>query len=205
MALLNCPECKREISDTASACIHCGYDFKAINETKKKNEQKSAVFQVIAVIALIVAFFTPRILLNIVLLVVLGSAIISLVRKEKNWVISFLTFILGVGLLLSPLFEVANEMNYKIFVKVKNYSWDKTSSKNYSYIRGSVINDGDKTLRYFKVKASFLDYSDNVIDSEITIERVRLESGESKEFEIMHPSNYAYQSVRVEVEEFGLE
>ncbi|CAH0532796.1 hypothetical protein VST7929_00643 [Vibrio stylophorae] len=25
MALINCPECNKEISDTADHCIHCGY------------------------------------------------------------------------------------------------------------------------------------------------------------------------------------
>lgn len=27
MALINCPECGKEVSDKASACIHCGYPF----------------------------------------------------------------------------------------------------------------------------------------------------------------------------------
>lgn len=28
MALINCPECSKEISDVSSACIHCGYPLK---------------------------------------------------------------------------------------------------------------------------------------------------------------------------------
>ncbi len=30
MALINCPECGKEISDTARACPHCGYTENAI-------------------------------------------------------------------------------------------------------------------------------------------------------------------------------
>ena len=29
MPLIECPECKRQVSDQASACIHCGYPLKA--------------------------------------------------------------------------------------------------------------------------------------------------------------------------------
>ena len=28
MALVNCPECKKEVSDTAVTCPHCGYQLK---------------------------------------------------------------------------------------------------------------------------------------------------------------------------------
>lgn len=32
MALINCPECGKEISDKAEVCIHCGYPIKKNNE-----------------------------------------------------------------------------------------------------------------------------------------------------------------------------
>ncbi|MFR9274405.1 MAG: hypothetical protein ACLVO2_18115 [Clostridia bacterium] len=31
MALIKCPECKREVSDKAEACIHCGYPIAKLN------------------------------------------------------------------------------------------------------------------------------------------------------------------------------
>ena len=34
MALINCPECGREISDKASACIHCGFPLDQESRTK---------------------------------------------------------------------------------------------------------------------------------------------------------------------------
>jgi membrane-associated HD superfamily phosphohydrolase len=36
MALVTCPECKKEISDTAKECIHCG--FSIVNEDEQKKE-----------------------------------------------------------------------------------------------------------------------------------------------------------------------
>lgn len=31
MALINCPECGKEISDSAEKCIHCGYEITMIH------------------------------------------------------------------------------------------------------------------------------------------------------------------------------
>lgn len=205
MALINCPECNKEISDTVDVCIHCGYALHPKKETAIKSSKKSGIFLAIAIIALIVSLFTPRILVNMVLLVVLGSSVVSLVRGEKFWGISIIAFLLGIGLLFQPVFKEVHQENYKRFLKVVDHSWDQTSSQNYSYIRGSVKNDGDKTVRYFKVKASFLNSSYDVIDSETTIEIQTLSPGESKEFEIMHPNNSSYHTIRVEVDEVGLE
>jgi len=40
MALISCPECKKEISDQVESCPHCGYPFNR-NTTKKNKEQNS--------------------------------------------------------------------------------------------------------------------------------------------------------------------
>ena len=34
MALINCPECNKEISDKANACINCGYPLTLIEKVK---------------------------------------------------------------------------------------------------------------------------------------------------------------------------
>lgn len=39
MALITCPECSKEISDSASACPHCGYPLKEANPFKYKNKE----------------------------------------------------------------------------------------------------------------------------------------------------------------------
>lgn len=33
MALISCPECKREVSDRAALCVHCGYPLTQVIET----------------------------------------------------------------------------------------------------------------------------------------------------------------------------
>lgn len=60
MALIKCPECGKEISDTAKACIHCGYVLhknKSFIELLKKvelNKLKKIGFAVIAAIVFII-------------------------------------------------------------------------------------------------------------------------------------------------------
>lgn len=41
MALIKCPECGKEISDKASACIHCGYPLASENIIKDKEIQST--------------------------------------------------------------------------------------------------------------------------------------------------------------------
>ena len=59
MALINCPECGKEVSDSAEKCIHCGYEIKASNSetTRKKKINKKVLIPIIAVVAVIVIVF----------------------------------------------------------------------------------------------------------------------------------------------------
>lgn len=41
MALINCPECKKEISDTAPSCPNCGYIMKSNSEKKHSIKKKT--------------------------------------------------------------------------------------------------------------------------------------------------------------------
>jgi hypothetical protein len=61
MALINCPECEKEISDRVRACPHCGYPFVEENTPQKKvgrSKIKPAIITFIIVeIILIAGFF----------------------------------------------------------------------------------------------------------------------------------------------------
>ncbi len=52
MALINCPECGKEISDSSDKCIHCGYPLKVNVEKPKK--KKAVIIVIIVVIVVIV-------------------------------------------------------------------------------------------------------------------------------------------------------
>ena len=52
MALINCPECGREISDSSEKCIHCGYTLHPERQAKSK-KKKIVVVVLVAAVAVI--------------------------------------------------------------------------------------------------------------------------------------------------------
>jgi hypothetical protein len=87
-------------------------------------------------------------------------------------------------------------------VIVKGWEWK--NADNYSYVRGSVNNTGDKTVRYFKVKALYKDKEKKVLDTAYTVSDETLAPGWSKKFEIMHEVIPECEYVAVYVEEIRL-
>lgn len=58
MALITCPECNKQISDSASSCPNCGYQFTSekIEAIKKAEQQKSERLR-IGCLSMIAIFF----------------------------------------------------------------------------------------------------------------------------------------------------
>lgn len=54
MALINCPECNKEISDTSEKCIYCGYTLHPELKSKKKKKRLIAVLSIIAILLIAV-------------------------------------------------------------------------------------------------------------------------------------------------------
>lgn len=65
MALINCPECGKEISDTCDACIHCGYKLSnnASSKDKKTNKKKVPIIAILLVIVIIIGISIASILI----------------------------------------------------------------------------------------------------------------------------------------------
>ncbi|KXK31797.1 MAG: hypothetical protein UZ01_00749 [Candidatus Brocadia sinica] len=98
--LIKCPECNKDMSDSAPSCPHCGFILKALKskDTSKETEsssRKKAIFQFISLGAIIVALFTPRILISLPCLVIISAGIIALFRKEPRWFLSVASIVLG--------------------------------------------------------------------------------------------------------------
>lgn len=74
MALIKCPECNKEISDTTKSCPHCGYSIKKeITQTELGDvEIKTAVgvmYILLGIISVIIGLFTVGIIIGIFILI----------------------------------------------------------------------------------------------------------------------------------------
>jgi hypothetical protein len=99
--LIECPECKREVSDQAVSCPHCGHPLKASTQEVPHapvKQRNAPIFLVLSAIALVLTLNTPRLLLFFPLMGTLGCAAISLFRKEKGWPGALIVLLLGIGL-----------------------------------------------------------------------------------------------------------
>ena len=66
MALINCPECNKEISDTVKTCPHCGYKIPKTKKVPSPHGKRKGVVIIIGVFLALIAivgwyfFFSPR-------------------------------------------------------------------------------------------------------------------------------------------------
>jgi hypothetical protein len=74
----------------------------------------------------------------------------------------------------------------------------------YVYINGSVTNQGNKTIEYYKITVKYLDENSKVIHSNFTNSTEKLYPNESREFKIMNKYN-GYKSSQLVVEEIRFE
>lgn len=56
MALINCPECGKEVSDKVKKCVHCGYPLKKMNKNAKKINCKR-IFKIFSISLVFLAIF----------------------------------------------------------------------------------------------------------------------------------------------------
>ena len=64
MALINCPECGKEISDSTKICPHCGYKLKNKSASKK--------------------WIIPVIIISIVVIIALIVTAVALTGKKRS-------------------------------------------------------------------------------------------------------------------------
>jgi len=61
MALISCPECNRDVSDSAVSCPHCGFSLstarKVVTQTRSSKVKKSNNFAVVGVLVVAIGLF----------------------------------------------------------------------------------------------------------------------------------------------------
>jgi hypothetical protein len=80
--LVNCSECRKEISDQAESCPHCGHPLRKVASEPPSGTQKDgAPFLIFATIALVISLFSNQALVPA--MATIGFAAASLLRSEK--------------------------------------------------------------------------------------------------------------------------
>lgn len=200
--LVKCPECLKDISDSAPSCPHCGYVVKPAGVSHGEIDSRKrtlAIFQFVSLGAIVIALFTPRMLVTLPCLVIISAGIIALVRKEPRWVLSLGCTIAGLYLIAMSTPDLSSRTEYIGKMELQNWDWQAES--NYTHIRGRVKNTGNKTVRYFKIQGFYKDASGNVLDTDFTNSSENLMPGMSKEFEITHRQSPDYKHMSISVVE----
>ena len=68
MAIIKCPECGKEISDTVDTCIHCGYKIKNNKEDDDNKNKK----------------FNPLIFVIALVLIIIGISLFFIINSKNN-------------------------------------------------------------------------------------------------------------------------
>lgn len=77
--------------------------------------------------------------------------------------------------------------------------WEWTYTDDWTYVRGSVKNEGATPITYFEVRAEYLNKKGEVVDTDYTNSTERLNPGASKKFEIMHRRSPEFKKVSVSI------
>ena len=88
MALIKCPDCKREVSDTSDKCIHCGHIFieSQLIEKTSKDLKKQQIFCIfLFFVSTIMLFSENNTILVWGILMGIATVIWAIVIKIQTW------------------------------------------------------------------------------------------------------------------------
>lgn len=91
-----------------------------------------------------------------------------------------------------PVIHAAEGTNAEI---MEGWTW--TVDGNFSYIKGHLMNTGEKTIRYYKIIAEYGDGQGQVLDSDFTNSNEKVRPGGQQDFQIMHPYDNAFKEVTI--------
>lgn len=160
MALIKCPECGKEISDTVEQCPHCGYSL------KKKKDKNIIVKTAIGVIVVLTVIFIAR-----------GVYDNAQQKKAEQQAAELASLQAS---------KEAEEEAYRdkildIYSDLVITDLDDFSNGK---VKGTVTNNSDTTVYYVKVKITCLRTSGDTVDSYATYacSSEGLDPGDSCEF-----------------------
>ena len=199
---MKCKKCGSEVSEQSSFCAICGHDLRDIDDLNYSEKQEFTQKIDICKKTKVSYKFMKKFSENI------NSAKIKLLKKTKELRKFMKKFIEKINLIRIRLSKKTNELHMHIKKIAKNINsnslviiggWTWVTEDNYTYVRGSVKNIGNRAIKYFEVNVKYEDVNKNVLDSDFTNWNRKVQPGESKEFEIKHHINKNYQSIDISI------
>ncbi len=85
MALIICPECGKEISDSAEKCIHCGYPLKRTEPTgnQEPTKKKGKIGLILAIVIPVVVLIIIAIIIGVVVLIKVSNKDVANAEKTR--------------------------------------------------------------------------------------------------------------------------
>ena len=174
--LIACPECSVQVSDKAATCPSCGVAI-AIEEAAPKASPISAgprpaVFTGIAVVAVGLALFTPRILLFFPVMVAIGSAVIGFARREQWRTAGTVAGVAALALFALSEADMAAPTSANLSAaEIASWNWTPDQSfGEHGTIKWNVLvqNKTDKPLSSVKVDFTSYDAAGKILASTFT-------------------------------------
>lgn len=171
MALIKCPECGKEISDTVERCPHCGYSL------KKRKDKNIIVKTAMGVIAVLTVIFIAR-----------GVYDNAQQKKAEQQAAELAALQASKEAEEKAAQEAYRDKILDIYSDLVITDLDDFSNGK---VKGTVTNNSDTTVYYVKVKITCLRTSVATVDSYATYacSSEGLDPGDSCEFSIY--STYA--------------
>lgn len=177
---MKCKSCGAKIPEQSSFCGMCGYDLRGIIDgdfiENQQFTQKIEIYKKTKVSNKLRKKFLENI----------NSTKIQLSKKTNE-----------VHRLMK---KATKNIHSKVLVITDGWTW--VTEGNYTYVRGSVKNIGNRTINHFEVNVKYEDVNKNVLDSDFTNWNRKVQPGESKEFEIKHHVNKNYQCIDISVNNY---
>lgn len=186
MALIKCPECGKEISDTINNCIHCGYVIKQEPAKIKKEKTKKKFNPILFIIPSVI------VLITLIIILIFGILFLPPYVKKNN------KYKEGVTLLSEGNYSNAKD----IFFELEDFKDSEEKRKECFYYLGKKhLNSGDylSAVSCFEHAGDYLDALELAKDAsnkheKATAEKEAANEAQRKEQEKLTKLQEAYDS-----------
>jgi zinc-ribbon domain len=174
--LIECPECKKSVSDQAPNCPSCGFVI-AKPEVKASPPpalatSRAPAFTIIAVVALFLGLFTPRILLFFPIMLSIGAAVAGFARKEPFRLAGVAAGVAAIGLLFLSSADMAAPTTSNLeSAQLVTWNWVRDRDfGTHGTIKWNVLvkNISDKPIESVKVNFTSYDANGHILASTFT-------------------------------------